>query len=269
MSTIAAVRPAAGRPLPRGRTATGLFLRELLRRWPSTLFMVAMPGGYFLTVYLLGGDGTVPVALHVDGDADTVQVLDRDAKSVYNAVLGAGVSSAFAALVTIRGSASAMRRLRLMGYRAWELLAARLVVLLVITVLAAGLFALLLLPLIQVRHPLSLFAAMTEIGVLGIALGSLFGTLPMREFEATMAIVALCGLQLAIGRSEDGADAERYLLFTPGVDAVKVSAFSDPAPIAAALGQGLGYAAVLLVLACLVWSRRTRIHSTHPGRHRS
>ncbi|MGW9594352.1 hypothetical protein ACWHLZ_29115 [Streptomyces chartreusis] len=224
--------------------------------------MVAMPGCYFLTMYLLGGDGTIPLALHVHGARDTVQVLDRDAKSVYNAVLGAGVSSAFAALVTVRGSAAAMRRLRLTGYRAWELLTARLAVLLVITVAAAALFTLLLVPLIEVRHPLSLLAAMTEIGILGIALGSVLGVLPVREFEATMAIVALCGRQLAIGRSEDGADAERYLLFTPGVDAVKVSAFADPAPTAAALGQGLDYAAVLLVLACLIWSRRTRVHGT-------
>jgi hypothetical protein len=78
-----------------------------------------------------------------------------------------------------------------------------------------------------------------------------------REFEPAMIIVAISGIQLAIGRSDSGG-AEKYLLYTPAVDALKTATVAPPTDVAA-LAVGLGYAVVLFALSYMVWSVPTRV----------
>lgn len=251
------------RSLPRTRVAFEMALRELLRRWPTLLFMLVMPTAYFLLSYLTSdATTTVRLPLTVDGREQQLTVLDRDLKSLYLAVLGISVTSAFAALTVLRGTLDSARRLRLVGFRPRQLLTARLAVLGLITLLSTAVFVGILVPLVDVRQIPLVALSLAEIGIIGVALGALLGVLFDREFEPAMLIVGIAGAQLAVGRSEGGAGAERYLLFTPAVDALKASGLAGSSAVAPSLARGALHAVVLLGLAFVVWSRRTRI-----GRH--
>jgi hypothetical protein len=252
-ATLPRIRPYRGT-----RTAIVMFVRELARRWPSVLFMIFMPASYFLVSYLTNDpDDVVPVDVFTGNGHQALQVLDRDFKALYLAVLGISVTSSFAALTTVRASTEVTRRLRLVGYRASQLLSARLLVLGVITVLSTGAFLAIFLPLVDVRWIALVVVSLLLIGLVGTGLGTLVGLLLGREFEAAMIIIAIAGIEMALGRG--GAAAEQYLPYWPAVEALKTAAFSPTAEVARHLGQAGLYVAVLFALSYVVWSYRTRI----------
>jgi hypothetical protein len=235
-----------------------MFTRELARRWPTVLFMIFMPASYFLVSYFTNDpDDVIPVKIVTGNGHQVLPVLDRDFKALYLAVLGISVTSSFAALTTVRGSAALTRRLRLVGFRSSQLLSARLVVLGVITLLSTGVFLAIFLPFVHVQWVAFATVALLLIGLIGVGLGALVGLLLQREFEAAMIIIAVAGVQMALGRG--GAEAERYLIYWPAVEALKTAAFSPSAAVSLHLAQAGLYAAVLFALSYLVWSLRTRI----------
>ncbi len=109
--------------------------------------------------------------------------------------------------------------------------------------------------------------ALLEVGVLGIALGTLLGLVASREFEASMLIVAVCGIQMALGRS--GSDAERYLLFWPPVEAMRTAGFSASPEVWRFLALGAGHAMALLAAGYAVWWWRTRVWGDSPAQTRT
>jgi len=242
-------------------TAIEMFVRELTRRWPTVLFMIFMPASYFLVSYLTNDpDATVPVAIFNGDGYEPVTVLDRDFKALYLAVLGISITSSFAALTTVRGNTPVMRRLRLVGFRANQLLSARLSVLAIITVLSTVVFLAIFLPLVQVRAAVWTMLALLLVGLIGVGLGTLVGLVLQREFEAAMIIIAIAGIQMALGRG--GAAAEKYLIYWPAVEALKTSAFSPAPAVGVHLALGALYAAVLFAASFAVWSWRTRVYPT-------
>ncbi|WP_371782594.1 ABC transporter permease [Streptosporangium subroseum] len=252
--------PVATHPGPHRatRTATRMSVRELLRRWPSMLFMVFMPASYFLVSYLTSDAVTMAPAKVFTGDGyEVMQVLDRDFKALYLAVLGISVTSSFAAMTVVRPGMAALRRLRLVGYRPFHLLTARLFVLLIITAVSTAVFMLIFVPLVGLRSVPLAAAALFMVGLTGVALGTLVGLLVPREFEASMLLVAAAGVQMALGRS--GADAERYLPYWPGIEALKSAAFVPGADVVRLLGLGAGYIVVIFTLSYILWNTRTRL----------
>jgi hypothetical protein len=248
---------AAARPHRGARVATEMFVRELARRWPTVLFMIFMPASYFMVSYFTNDpEAKVAATVFTVEGYQVVTILDRDFKALYLAVLGISVTSSFAALTTVRGSVPMMRRLRLIGFRPSQLLSARLIVLGVITLLSTAVFLGIFLPLVRVRSILLVTVALLLIGLIGVGLGTLVGLLLRREFEAAMVIIAVAGIQMALGRG--GAEAERYLVYWPAVETLKTAAFSPTATAGSHLALAALYVAVLFALSYLVWSLRTR-----------
>ena len=240
------------------RTATKLFLRELGRRWPSLLFMVWLPASYFVAMYLTSSPTEIGSASVFTGSGhELLEVNDRTFKSMYLAVLGISVTSAFAAMTTVVNRGAIVRRLLLAGYPAGRLLIARFAVLLLIMAGSTAVFAVVLAALVSLPNLALVSLALLEIAVIGIGLGTLLGLSLNREFEASMVIIAICGMQMAFGRS--GSSAEQYLPFWPSVEAMKTAAFSDSGEIWRYMAQGLGYAVVLLGLSLALWSWRMRV----------
>jgi ABC-2 type transporter len=258
MSTQSLTAMGSTRSYRGTRTATEMFVRELARRWPTVLFMIFMPASYFLVSYLTNDpEDVVPARIFTGDGHQMVPVLDRDFKALYLAVLGISVTSSFAALTTVRGSAEMTRRLRLVGFRSSQLLSARLVVLGLISLLSTGAFLAIFLPLVEIRWVALVTAALLLVGLLGVGVGTLVGLLLQREFEAAMIVIAVAGVQMALGRG--GADAEKYLVYWPAVEALKTAAFSPTAEVGRHLGQAGLYVVVLFALSYLVWNLRTRI----------
>lgn len=242
----------------RTRVATRAALVELLRRWPTLVFMLVMPLAYFLISFV-----TSDPAQQVPGPQGTL-VADRDVKAVYLAVLGIGITASFGALTVVRPKGSAIRRLRLMGYSAWQLLTARLVTLGLACLSATALFLTAFIPLVNPRNAPGAVAAALLVALIGIALGTVVGLLVPREFEASMTLVAFAGMQMALGRG--GSDVQRFLPYWPGVDALERATFVG-APTASSLLLGAGYVLVGLAAGLGLWALRTRItrRSSGPG----
>lgn len=250
---------AVAKPLGQTRTAARMFVRELLRRWPTVAFMIFLPLNYFLVSYVTTrSSDRIPLEVLSEGGRVLVDVLDRDVRALYLAVLGISVTSSFAALTTVLGSTPVMRRLRLTGFRSGALLNARLAVLALITLVSTAVFLAVFVPLVDVRSVVLTGTALLLVGMLGVALGTVVGLLVPREFEAAMIIISLAGIQMALGRG--GSTAERYLVFWPAVEALKTGVFAPSGWAVGPLLLGLGYVVGLLVLASAVWGFRTRVH---------
>jgi ABC-2 family transporter len=257
---LAAPETAGRAPSPTGTAAT-MFLRELLRRWPTLVFMIFMPLSYFVVSYLTS-DGTtrVPVEL-ADHSGSALTVLDRDFKALYLAVLGISVTSSFAALTSVLDSTAVMRRLRLIGFRSGQLLCARLIVLGIITVVSTAVFLAVFAPLVHLESLPLAAAGLLLVGLLGVALGTVIGLLLPRLFEAAMVLIAVAGIQMALGRG--GSDAERYLPYWPMVEALK-RASVEPGGAGRYLLLAIAYIVGLLILAGIVWKLRTRVYTSQP-----
>ena len=236
-------------------TATVMFLRELVRRWPTLVFMIFMPLSYFVVSYLTS-DGTTRVPVDLAGADTGSTVLDRDFKALYLAVLGVSVTSSFAALSSVLESPAAMRRLRLAGFGSGQLLAARVLVLGIITVVSTAVFVAVFAPLVHLVSLPQAAASLLLVGLLGVSLGTVVGLLLPRLFEAAMVLIALAGIQMALGRG--GSDAERFLPYWPTVEALK-RAVAGPADTGGYLLLAVGYIAVSLVVAGALFQRRTRV----------
>lgn len=259
MVTESARRTAgAGRGEPVTPLVAGMFLRELMRRWPTVLFMVLMPASYFVLSYVTSdGETMVPLAVPTGDGEVTTTVLDRDVKALYLAVLGISVTSSFAALGTVQGSTEIMRRLRIVGMSALQLLAARTAVLGLIMVVSCAVFLAIFVPVVSVESFPVTVLALLLVSCVGVALGTVIGLLLPREFEAAMVLVAVAGIQMALGRGE--SSAERFLPYWPGVEALKSAVFNPGPQALSHLGLGAAYAVALLVLAAVIWNIRTRI----------
>jgi hypothetical protein len=251
------------RPL---RVASVMFTLELLRRWPTLVFMIAMPTAYFLVSYLTSdAAATVQVPIRASSGTTLLTVSDRDIKALYLAILGLGVTSSFAAMASLRGNLAANRRLRLIGYWAAHLLWARLFVLLGVVIASTLVFLAIYLPLVSVHSPLLTAAALLMIGVVGVGLGAMVGLLVPREFEAAMVVVAVAGVQMALGRGDSSAD--RFLPYWPAIEAAKSATFTSDTSAAIwwLLGlEGL-YGLVFFTVAGLVWTLRTRVGNAGSG----
>ena len=112
------------------------------------------------------------------------------------------------------------------------------------------------LPLVNVASPALAVLALALVGLTGIALGTFVGLVVPREFEAAMILIALAGMQMALGRG--GSDAERYLPYWPSLDALQRATFTGEAVAGPAL-VALGYVAALLAAGMALWSWRTRV----------
>jgi hypothetical protein len=249
---------AASMPLGQTSTAASMFVRELLRRWPTVAFMIFLPLSYFIVSYVttLSSD-RMPLEVLAEGGRVTVDVLDRDVRALYLAVLGISVTSSFAALTTVLGSTAVMRRLRLTGFRSGALLNARLAVLALITVVSTAVFLAVFVPLVDVRSVVLTAAALLLVGLIGVTLGTVVGLLVPREFEAAMIIISVAGIQMALGRGN--SSAERYLVYWPAVEALKTGVFAPSGWATGPLLLGIAYVVVLLALASSVWGLRTRV----------
>lgn len=115
----------------------------------------------------------------------------------------------------VRPGLDSMRRLRLVGYRPRHLLGARLCVLLVILAASTAVFLTVLVPVVPLQSVAWAVCSLGVVGLIGVTLGTCVGPVVPRKFQALMILVALAGIQMALGRG--GSDAGRYLPYWPGV----------------------------------------------------
>jgi hypothetical protein len=244
-------------------TSIVMTARELSRQRVTLALALLLPAVFFAVVLAATRPHDVPVVLAAAGDLALV-VDARRLSLLFISIAAAGLISAFIAASLVQRQREVSRRLVLCGYRATELLAARLVILLAIVAAAAGYTWI---GLVLLEPP-----AATAGVALGIALaalvygcyGFLIGVLLRRDLEAVFAILVLVNI--------DAGWLQNPLYFQEArsrwlIEALPAHFPSQTAYLAAFTSDGVGrllagsvaYAAVLLAAAAAVYAWRMRV----------
>lgn len=244
-------------------TSAAMTLRDLSRKRLVLVLALALPAVFFAVVFATAGDRLVPITLAA-ADSQVGPVEERRQSLLFISIAATGLITAFFASSLIQRQLGTNRRLVLCGYRAAELIVARLTVLTGV-VMATSLYSWLV---------LGLFSSSSYPGgvLLGITLGAfvygcyglLVGTVFRGELESIFAILALVNidagwLQNPIYYQNAGSKwlIEALPAHFPSQIAY-LSAFTADS-VGTLVINALAYGGVLLLAAVALYTRRMRI----------
>lgn len=195
--------------------------RDLIRRHVAIGLLVALPASFYLSSAGSGRDavGTGGVAMAF-------------------AVGGATVFSALS-------SSEVDQRLVMGGYRPLELLVGRLLFLGPFGIVVSGLFTALMAPIAHPDSPGVLLLGVSAVAVVAVPFGIAVAAVVPRELEATLVLIGVVGVQLAV---EHTSTVAKTLPFY-GPRLVIANAVSGHGALAAPLLEGAAYAVALLLIA--------------------
>lgn len=174
--------------------------------------------------------------------------------------LRGGVGMAFSvtgmALFSMLASRSIDARLLLAGFRPWQLVLGRLLLLLTVALAIAAVFYGFLLAIARPSRPDLAILGVALVAVVSIPLGQLLAALLQRELEGTLMIIGLVGIEESLSLTTLGAR------FLPHYGAAQylVASWDGFAPVSGRwLLYSLAWAVGLFTLAVAFWWRRTGV----------
>ena len=248
------------------RTSLWLQLREYRSRLVPLVMLAMLPLLFWAGTFFSIDPNAKAVSTEVLAPYETAvgplvvaEVPERDTWPMDTAFMGVGWGLAAAALFSIIGSGARDRRLILAGYRAWEILLARLVILLLLAVPISGI------PVLVT----ALFSAMTPphlglvwlgcyfAAVVGAGIGLIVGSLLPRQLEGTILLIGIIGTEISIPFD---VTLRHYLpLYGPQALFVAGRFAADPIVLAHVL-RGLAWGAGLTAIATALWTWRVRVY---------
>jgi hypothetical protein len=250
-------------------TAAAMTARELLRKRLVLVLALCLPAVLFAAE--LATEGNQLLQVKFAAAPERVRLVEElDQSLLFISIAATGLISAFFASNLIQRQLDANRRLVLCGFRASELIAARLAVLLGIVVAAALYTG----SALEIFTRLELFTRpRSPAGVLlGITLGAfvygcyglLVGTLFQRELESIFAIIVLINVDAGWLQNPfyyQYAGSKWLIEALPAHHPSQIaylSAFTSE-PIGRSLAYALAYGATFLVAALAVYQARMRV----------
>ncbi len=240
---------------------TGLVL--VRNRVALTLF-VLLPVLFYTLILITTTDAPVAFTLPAVSATTMIDVSRREEALVFMGLAAVGFVSAFLGLYLMSRQAEVNRRLLLCGYRAWELVLSRLLVL-GCAIGAVSVFSGLLLQIcFAPRHLLLTIVGFFLVGTVYGCYGLLAGSIFRRELEGVLSIVLLANIDVAWLQNPIFYTESKNKLVIRCLPAhfpsqvSMIGAFSDYS-IRWAVLASLAYGAVLLSLAVLVFWWRMRI----------
>jgi hypothetical protein len=144
------------------------------------------------------------------------------------------------------------RRLVLAGYRPWQLLTGRLLLLTGLGTAIAGVFAAVMIIGSQPEHPLALAAGVELVTIVSVPFGLAVATIAPRELDAVLVMVGVVGIELSVPSTSGAA---KVLPFWAARRLFDVSR-GDDVSLTAPLMATIGWVTALLVLAAGLQARR-------------
>lgn len=206
-------------------------LRDLLRRRMTLAILVLLPLAFYLSV------GT-----------------ETDFALVAGAT-GMGWSIAGAALFLALASRRTDQRLVLVGYRAVELVLGRLLLLDGLALALVVAFAALMVAVSHPPRPDALALALALTGLVAVPIGMAIASFFERELEASLILIGIIGIEMSLPAGSVLAPA--LPLYGP-LELTHV-ALGDSTGVGLPVAHALASTLALLVLAVLLWRRRTRV----------
>jgi hypothetical protein len=209
--------------------------RDLLRRRLAVGLLVGMPLAFYLVTF--ASEGT-----------------DRSWSAVSGAI-GLGFAVAGAAFFAMLAARRVDPRLVLAGWRPWQLVAGRLLMLNALAAAIGAGFLALMWPMWTPPHPAALVLAIVTTAMVSVPLGLAIAALLPRELEGTLVVIVIIGMQMSLPAS---AAAAKYTPLWGPMQLTSVAAGGGD--LVGPVLHALGCAAAVLLVAVVAWQRRLRIN---------
>lgn len=233
----------------------------LLRNRIAMTLMFLLPILFYAIIAVTTGDAPIAFLLASVSDHTLVTVSRKREGLVFMGSGAVGFISAFLAFHLINRQAEVSRRLLVCGYRAWELIVARLAVLACAVGLVSLLSGLLLRAFFAPLHLGTVIAGFVLVGLVYGCYGLLAGSFFKHELEGIFSIVLLANVDVGWLQNPifyTDSHHREIIQSLPAYFPAQVSmtaAFSDFAVGRAVVGS-LGYGTALAIVAIVVfWSR--------------
>jgi hypothetical protein len=173
-----------------------------------------------------------------------------------NAVITGGIAMAFsiagASIFVALTARPVDQRLVLAGYRPYELLLGRLLLLEIFGVAVAAVFSVVMVFGTAPPHPWLLAAGVGLVALTSVPFGLAVGALSPHELEGVLVLIGVVGVQLTLQSTQPIA---RILPFW-GAQRLLQHSIDGTVSIGAAVPSGLAYAAALFIAATYIMHRR-------------
>jgi hypothetical protein len=173
-----------------------------------------------------------------------------------NAVITGGIAMAFsiagASIFVALTARPVDQRLVLAGYRPFELLLGRLLLLEIFGVAVSAVFSVVMVFGTGPSHPWLLAAGVGLVAFTSVPFGLAVGALAPHELEGVLVLIGVVGVQLTLQSTQP---ISRVLPFW-GAQRLLQHSIDGTVSIGAAVPSGLGYAAALFVAATYIMHRR-------------
>jgi hypothetical protein len=216
-------------------TAAEMFGRDLGRRWLALVLLVTLPAVFFVVSKVSSG-----------GHAFTA------------GGLGLSWAIAGASLFTALGARGMDQRLVLDGYRPFELLGARLLLLDAAGVVLSALFAVLLIVVSGTPDVSGLVLALVLVALVAVPLGLVLAVLVPHELEATLLLIGLIGIEMILPSAS--STVGDLPLGGPQELLDRAAGKPHPVAVATALGRSALWIVALTAVGAVIWGWRTRVH---------
>jgi len=225
---------------------------EMKRRSVTFLLMLALPLIFFVAMYYTSETATIPISINRLNTK--LMVEDRLFTSLFMAALGIGATAAFGAMTSVINAQKRDQRLLLCGFTALELTLSRIILLTSIMCIATLIFTGVTIVLFSVQDLFEVIGGMFLVGFLGIAFGNFLGTVTSRELEASLGIIAVVGIEIAMGIRS--AAVEKYLPWHFPLEIIKIGAFAESMFAGKEIILALLYGIGLFLVGFLIWRIR-------------
>jgi hypothetical protein len=208
--------------------------RDLLRRRLALALLVSMPLTFFLVTF-------------------ATETSDHTWSSMSGAIgLGFAVAGAsFFAMLAARGVDP---RLALAGWRPWQLIVGRLLLLYALAAVIAAAFLALMWLLWQPPKPAALILAVIATALVSVPLGLAVAAVLPRELEGTLIVIVLIGIQMSLPTASSAGP------YTPLWGAQRLTeAAAKGGHLGAPLLHSLGWAAAVFLVATFAWRSRLKV----------
>ncbi|HEY3260987.1 MAG TPA: hypothetical protein VGJ95_12105 [Pseudonocardiaceae bacterium] len=211
-------------------------IRELLRRRLAIGLLVGMPLAFYLVTFASEG------------------ATMREWSAVSGAI-GMGFAIAGASFFAMLAARGVDPRLVLAGWRPWQLVVGRLLMLSGLAAAIGAGFLAVMWPMWGPPQPVALVLAIATTALVSVPLGLAVAALLPRELEGTLVVIVLIGVQMSVPA---GSAAGPYIpLGGPQRLALAAATGGD---VLGPVLLALVWAAAVLLVAVLAWQRRLRLH---------
>jgi hypothetical protein len=245
----------------RCRVAFRMTALGLLRHRVALVLIIILPILFYALIAITTGDAPIDFLLPSVSDTTLVTASRRREGLVFMGLAAVGFISAFLGFHLISRQADVSRRLLVCGYRAWELVVARLGVLACAVVIVSGFSGILLCTFFIPRHTVGVVIGFVLVGLVYGCYGLLAGSLFTRELEGVLSIVLLANIDVGwlqnpiFYTASEHRDVIHALPAYFPAQVSMIAAFSDFAVARAIAGSILYGGTLLSVAVAIFWGR--------------